>query len=116
MNYYGDPHDMAVMIAVIRRTRKGLSPAHADKNHLHHRLMRQGVWTLNARTVHESTQTLPNHTSMVTGRPVTATGGHPGNDRQHAAIRRWIAPRDVQPGREWRPSIIEAIERCQIIS
>jgi len=22
------------------------------------------------------------------------TGGHPGNDQQHAAIRRWIAPRD----------------------
>jgi arylsulfatase A-like enzyme len=38
--------------------------------------MRQGASTLNARTVHESTQTLPNHTSMVTGRPVTATGGH----------------------------------------
>ncbi|HEU5149256.1 MAG TPA: MraY family glycosyltransferase [Iamia sp.] len=28
--------------AIIRRTRKGLSPAHADKNHLHHRLMRMG--------------------------------------------------------------------------
>lgn len=28
--------------AIIRRTRKGLSPAHADKNHLHHRLMRLG--------------------------------------------------------------------------
>ena len=25
---------------------------------------------------------------------LTATGGHPGNDQQHAAIRRWIAPRD----------------------
>jgi hypothetical protein len=25
---------------------------------------------------------------------LTATGGHPGNDRQHAAIRRWTAPRD----------------------
>jgi hypothetical protein len=23
---------------------------------------------------------------------LTATGGHPGNDRQHAAIRRWTAP------------------------
>lgn len=28
--------------AIVRRTRKGLSPAHADKNHLHHRLMRLG--------------------------------------------------------------------------
>lgn len=25
---------------------------------------------------------------------LTATGGHPGNDRRHAAIRRWVAPRD----------------------
>ena len=26
---------------------------------------------------------------------LTAEGGHPGNDRQHAAIRRWTAPRDI---------------------
>ncbi len=26
---------------------------------------------------------------------LTATGGHPGNDRQHASIRRWTAPRDM---------------------
>ena len=25
---------------------------------------------------------------------LNATGGHPGNDPQHAAIRRWTAPRD----------------------
>jgi len=25
---------------------------------------------------------------------ITATGGHPGNDRQHAVVRRWIAPAD----------------------
>ncbi len=25
---------------------------------------------------------------------LTATGGHPGNDRKHAVVRRWIAPRD----------------------
>jgi hypothetical protein len=27
---------------------------------------------------------------------LTATGGHPGNDRQHAAVRRWTAPADMQ--------------------
>ncbi len=27
---------------------------------------------------------------------LTASGGHPGNDRNHAAIRRWTAPRDMQ--------------------
>ncbi|RUL85832.1 PSD1 and planctomycete cytochrome C domain-containing protein [Tautonia sociabilis] len=26
---------------------------------------------------------------------LTAEGGHPGNDRDHAAVRRWIAPRDA---------------------
>ncbi|MEZ6137336.1 MAG: PSD1 and planctomycete cytochrome C domain-containing protein [Pirellulaceae bacterium] len=26
---------------------------------------------------------------------LTAAGGHPGNDRAHAAIRRWTAPRDI---------------------
>lgn len=26
---------------------------------------------------------------------LTATGGHPGDDRQHAAVRRWTAPRDM---------------------
>lgn len=26
---------------------------------------------------------------------LTATGGHPGNDRQHACIRRWTAPRPM---------------------
>jgi arylsulfatase A-like enzyme len=41
-----------------------------------HRLMAEGVSTLNARTTYESTQTLPNHTSMVTGRWVTQPGGH----------------------------------------
>ena len=26
---------------------------------------------------------------------LTAAGGHPGNDRAHACIRRWVAPRDL---------------------
>ncbi len=42
-----------------------------------YRLMAEGASTLNARTVYEKTETLPNHTSMVTGRPVDiARGGH----------------------------------------
>jgi hypothetical protein len=27
---------------------------------------------------------------------LTATGGHPGNDRAHAAVRRWVAPADMR--------------------
>lgn len=42
-----------------------------------HRIMRQGSGTLNARTLRERTQTLPNHTGMLTGRRVrAASGGH----------------------------------------
>ena len=42
-----------------------------------HRLLDEGASTLNARTQVESTDTLPNHTSMVTGRRVLASrGGH----------------------------------------
>jgi predicted AlkP superfamily pyrophosphatase or phosphodiesterase len=42
-----------------------------------HRLMREGAYTLNARTEYEKTETLPNHTGMLTGRRVeAATGGH----------------------------------------
>ena len=41
-----------------------------------HRLMAQGVSTLNARTAYESTKTLPNHTGMLTGRGVAGKIGH----------------------------------------
>lgn len=42
-----------------------------------HRLIREGAVTLNARTAREQTRTLPNHTSMLTGRRIDArSGGH----------------------------------------
>jgi hypothetical protein len=42
-----------------------------------HRLMREGAYTLNARTMREQTRTLPNHTAMFTGRRVDGRhGGH----------------------------------------
>jgi Type I phosphodiesterase / nucleotide pyrophosphatase len=42
-----------------------------------HALLDEGASTLNARTEHELTVTLPNHTGMVTGRRVhSGTGGH----------------------------------------
>lgn len=42
-----------------------------------HRLMAEGASTLNARVAVERTITLPNHTSMLTGRPIDpALGGH----------------------------------------
>jgi hypothetical protein len=46
-----------------------------------HRLMREGAYTLNARTVREQTATLPNHTAMLTGRRVDGKhGGHGYSD------------------------------------
>jgi hypothetical protein len=41
-----------------------------------YRLMAEGASTLNARTTVERTQTLPNHSSMATGRKVDLPGGH----------------------------------------
>lgn len=42
-----------------------------------HRLLAEGAGTLNARSARERTETLPNHTTMVTGRRVsTDRGGH----------------------------------------
>ncbi|QZY28715.1 alkaline phosphatase family protein [Nocardioides coralli] len=42
----------------------------------YHRLAAEGSSTLNARTMIEVTRTLPNHTSMVTGRRIDLPGGH----------------------------------------
>lgn len=41
-----------------------------------HRFVAEGASTLNARSMYDSTQTLPNHTSMVTGAPVLGDSGH----------------------------------------
>jgi len=41
-----------------------------------HRLLAEGAGTLNARTERERTRTLPNHTGMVTGRPIAGPSGH----------------------------------------
>ena len=41
-----------------------------------HRMLRHGASTLNARTLREKTQTLPDHTSMLTGRTATGNHGH----------------------------------------
>jgi hypothetical protein len=41
-----------------------------------HAMIREGASTLNARTELEQTETLPNHTGMLTGRPIQGTSGH----------------------------------------
>jgi predicted AlkP superfamily pyrophosphatase or phosphodiesterase len=56
-----------------------------------HRLLDEGAFTLNARTQVESSETLPNHTSMVTGRRILAArGGHGvtwNNHRPHTTVQ-----------------------------
>src|SRR5262245_23519878 len=42
------------------------------------RLESEAAWTTNARTDYTHTVTLPNHTSMITGRPVMQPEGMPG--------------------------------------
>lgn len=57
----------------------GLNPTALDLGALptFARMVREGSGTLNARTDYESTVTLPNHASMLTGRPVDPRqGGH----------------------------------------
>jgi hypothetical protein len=71
-----DPVSYVVAISVdglnpdaIRRLGRSATPAF-------HRLLDQGATTLNARTAVELTRTLPNHTGMVTGRPITRGREH----------------------------------------
>ena len=94
-----DPEPRAVETRVLAISIDALNPAALSKlgpsrTPALHRLMDEGAFTLNARSQVESTETLPNHTSMVTGRRVQASsGGHgvtwnvhrPGTTVQQAA-------------------------------
>src|SRR5918993_4717950 len=74
-----------------------LGPARTP--HLHD-LVDSGASTLNARTEHELTITLPNHTGMVTGRRIeSSTGGHGvtwNDDRRRPATVQAAAGRPVE--------------------
>jgi hypothetical protein len=56
------------------------------------RFQTEGAWTNNSRTDYAYTITLPNHTSMLTGRPVTQPAGQP-NTLHHG----WITNVDPLP-------------------
>ncbi|MBF0490311.1 MAG: alkaline phosphatase family protein [Candidatus Omnitrophica bacterium] len=47
-----------------------------DKAPAFYQMMREGAFTLNARTDHDLTVTLPNHACMITGYPVKGDYGH----------------------------------------
>ena len=72
-----DPIDRVVAISIDGLNPRAITTLGARRTPTFHRLMRQGAFTLNARTAREQTRTLPNHTGMLTGRRISARhGGH----------------------------------------
>ena len=87
--------DVVVAISVDGLTPAALRRLGPDGAPALHRMLRHGASTLNARTLREKTQTLPDHTSMLTGRTATGNQGHgvtvnhdPGGTVHQAAGRR----------------------------
>lgn len=73
----------------------------AGTPHLH-RMMREGSWTFNARAAVRSTDTLPNHTGMMTGRPIAGRQGHHVTFNQDRR-RLWLA----KVAGAYRPSMFD---------
>ncbi len=76
-----DPDDDVVVDHVVAISVDGLNPSAVtdlgpEELPALYRLMAEGAATLDARTEQERTDTLPNHTGMLTGRPVRGAGGH----------------------------------------
>jgi hypothetical protein len=72
-----NPIDHVIAISIDGLNPAAISKLGKSRTPAFHRLMREGSYTLNARTDREKTSTLPNHTTMLTGRPVSARrGGH----------------------------------------
>lgn len=72
-----DPVNRVVAISVDGLNPTAITKLGRAKTPNFHRLMREGVYTLNARTAYEQTRTLPNHTGMLTGRRIDKrSGGH----------------------------------------
>jgi hypothetical protein len=92
-----DPIDRALVISVDGLNPRAITKLGASRTPAFHRLMREGAWTLNARTPWGKTVTLPNHTSMLTSRRIDAGRGGHGvvNNRQegrtvHRAAGRYV--------------------------
>lgn len=89
-----EPQPRVLVISVDGLNPDALRRLGADGAPALHRMLREGAGTLNARSQVEQTITLPNHTSMLTGRRiarkhgghgVTWTGHRPGTTVQKAA-------------------------------
>lgn len=72
-----DAIDRVVVISLDGLNPRALNRLGPAESPVLHRLMRNGASTLEARSMVEQTITLPNHTSMVTGRKIAkVAGGH----------------------------------------
>jgi hypothetical protein len=72
-----NPVDRVLAISIDGLNPRAIQQVGRSRTPTFHRLMREGAYTLNARTVREQTRTLPNHTAMLTGRRVDGKhGGH----------------------------------------
>lgn len=88
-----------------------------------HRMIRQGASTLNARTLREITVTLPNHTTMLTGRRATGERGHgvvvnvdPGGTVHDAAGRRINSMFDVVHDNGGRTALYASKEKFALFN
>lgn len=71
------PEAQVVAISIDGLHTEAITRLGAEEAPALHRMMREGASTLNARTAVEQTETLPNHTGMVTGRRIDADrSGH----------------------------------------
>jgi predicted AlkP superfamily pyrophosphatase or phosphodiesterase len=72
-----NPVDQVLAISIDGLNPRAIQQLGRSRAPTFQRLMREGAYTLNARTVREQTRTLPNHTAMLTGRRVDGEhGGH----------------------------------------
>jgi hypothetical protein len=72
-----NPVDRVIAISIDGLNPRAIQKLGQSRAPAFHRLMREGAYTLNARTAREQTSTMPNHTAMLTGRRVDGKrGGH----------------------------------------
>ena len=72
-----DAVDRVIAISIDGLNPRAIQQLGQSRTPAFHRLMREGAYTLNARTVREQTATMPNHTAILTGRRVDGErGGH----------------------------------------
>jgi len=77
------------------------------------RFQDEGVWTNNARTDHTYTVTLPNHTCMMTGRPVSRVEGMPNTVNhgwvENGSPKRGQTLHNGNPDLKYLPSVFDVV-------